>query len=83
MSLVGGQPLVLYGQTGPIVLLYVYCYEFAHENSIPFHGFVAWMGVWSALMHWAIAISGWNDTKYLDYVTRFTGEVRVWEIVVE
>lgn len=75
MSLVGGQPLVLYGQTGPIVLLYVYCYEFAHENSIPFHGFVAWMGVWSAIMHWAIAIAGLNDTKYLDYVTRFTGEI--------
>ncbi|GMH53351.1 hypothetical protein TrRE_jg9627 [Triparma retinervis] len=68
MSLLGGQPLVLYGQTGPIVLLYVYCYEFAHENGIPFHGFVAWMGVWSALQHFAIAIAGLNDVKYLNYL---------------
>ena len=75
MAVVGGQPLVLYGQTGPIVLLYVYCYEFAHENGIPFHGFVAWMGIWSALQHFAIAIAGLNDVKYLNYVTRFTGEI--------
>ena len=126
MSLVGGQPLVLYGQTGPIVLLYVYCYEvsgrlfpfpsptnpklfnstfsrrfrlapsylslslfvspshsfarfrllqFAHEQSIPFEGFVGWIGVWSALQHFAISLASLNDTKYLDYITRFTGEI--------
>jgi len=53
----------------------VYAYEFAHENSIPFAGFIAWIGVWSAIQHFAIAIAGINDVKILNYITRFTGEV--------
>lgn len=44
MTLVGGQPLVLFGQTGPITLLYTYAYEFCHTQDIKFYGFVAWMG---------------------------------------
>jgi len=75
MTLVGGQPLVLFGQTGPITLLYTYAYEFCHTQDIKFYGFVAWMGVWSAAQHFIIAIAGLNDKKYLNYVTRFTGEI--------
>ncbi|GMH55088.1 hypothetical protein TrST_g9773 [Triparma strigata] len=75
MTLFGGQPLVLFGQTGPITLLYTYAYEFCHTQDIKFYGFVGWMGVWSALQHFAIAIAGLNDKKYLNYVTRFTGEI--------
>jgi len=80
MACVSGQPLVLCGNTGPIVLLYVYLYEFAHNQSVAFQPLVAWTAIWSFVMHAVISLCGLNRSKYLVYVTRFTGEI--FEILI-
>merc|ERR1711971_1354354 len=72
-ALVGGNPLVLYGQTGPIVLLYYYVYKLAGTANVEFGPWVAWIGLWSAIMHWAIAAFGVCDFK--NRVTMFTDEI--------
>jgi len=73
LALVGGNPMVLYGQTGPIVLLYYYVYKLADITHVEFGPWVAWIGFWSAIMHWAIAAFGICDFK--NRVTMFTEEL--------
>jgi len=78
VALLGGQPAVLYGQTGPIVLLYAYVHTAAELMDVPFGPWVAWIGVWAFLMHAALALFAVND--YKDCVTRFTAEI--FEVLV-
>lgn len=78
MAIFGGQPAVLYGQTGPVVLLYLYVYTVAEIAQIPYGPWVAWIGVWSFAMHAIIALFAINDLKTV--VTRFTAEI--FEVLV-
>eukprot|EP00442_Polarella_glacialis_P036985 CAMPEP_0115062820 /NCGR_PEP_ID=MMETSP0227-20121206/8757_1 /TAXON_ID=89957 /ORGANISM="Polarella glacialis, Strain CCMP 1383" /LENGTH=384 /DNA_ID=CAMNT_0002448239 /DNA_START=36 /DNA_END=1190 /DNA_ORIENTATION=- len=73
MVCVGGQPLVLYGQTGPVVLLYTYMYAIARTYGIPFGPWVAWIGLFSFVMHAILAAFGTCDFKRL--VSPFTEEI--------
>jgi len=78
MALFGGQPVVLYGQTGPIVLLYGYVHIAARIMGVPFGPWVAWIGVWAFVMHALLAVFAVND--YKNCVTRFTAEI--FEVLV-
>jgi len=73
MVLVGGQPVVLYGQTGPVVLLYAYVYSIAKTYDIPYGPFVAWIGLFAFIMHTILAAFGTCDFKKL--VSAFTEEI--------
>lgn len=73
MVVFGGQPMVLYGQTGPVVLLYTYVYSIAKTCGIPFGPWVAWIGLFAFVMHALLAVFGTCDFK--KYVTPFTEEL--------
>jgi len=73
MVCLGGQPVILYGQTGPVVLLYSYVYSIAHTAGIPFKPWVAWIGLFAFVMHAILAAFGTCDFKRL--VTPFTEEI--------
>eukprot|EP00931_Biecheleriopsis_adriatica_P086708 TRINITY_DN6131_c0_g1_i2.p1 TRINITY_DN6131_c0_g1~~TRINITY_DN6131_c0_g1_i2.p1 ORF type:complete len:604 (-),score=87.05 TRINITY_DN6131_c0_g1_i2:34-1845(-) len=72
MGLLGGQPVVLYGQTGPVVLLYAYMYSIAKASNIPFKPWIVWVNFFSFIMHVLLAAFGTCDFKSL--VTAFTEE---------
>jgi len=71
-SLFSGQPLVIVGVTGPVTIFTTAIYGVAKSAGIDFFQFQCWIGIWSALMHWAIAITG--ACSAVSRVTRFSGE---------
>lgn len=73
-AFMGGQPLVLYGQTGPVQLVYLYMFEYCRLTpELPFHGFIGWTAVWTFIFHIIIALT--NMCDYKRYITRFTSEI--------
>jgi len=80
MALISGQPLVVYGQTGPILLLYAYVYKLTivivpDGKTIEdvFLPMVAWIGLFAGLMHFALALFNTCDLK--NKITPFTDQI--------
>lgn len=103
-AVVGGQPLVVLGVTGPIVIFTRTIYSIAKDLDLDFLQFYAWIGarthhhhhlllllsflcipgliithrhhtttgIWSALMHWALALA--NTCRLLKLVTLLSCE---------
>ena len=69
-SLFAAQPLVIVGVTGPITVFSYTVYDIVVPQGYNFFGFMAWIGIWSLLMHWILAIT--NSCNALTYVTRFS-----------
>lgn len=64
------QPLVIVGVTGPITVFSYTVYDIVVPNGTNFFAFMAWIGIWSLIMHWVLAIT--NSCNALTYVTRFS-----------
>lgn len=65
------QPLTIVGVTGLIDLFGYTTYNIVTTKyGVDFLGFMAWVGIWSAIMHGLIAIFNWCD--YMKYVTDFS-----------
>ena len=65
------QPLTIVGVTGLIDLFGYTTYDIVTlRYGVDFLGFMGWVGIWSAIMHFAIAIFNWCD--YMKYVTDFS-----------
>lgn len=65
------QPLTIVGVTGLIDLFGYTTYDIVTVRyGVDFLGFMGWVGIWSAVMHFAIAIFNWCD--YMKYVTDFS-----------
>ncbi len=71
-SLFAGQPLVIVGVTGPIVILTVAMYTLSDSWNIDFLAFYAWAQLWAALMHFLISIL--NLCDLIIHVTQFSCE---------
>lgn len=69
-SLFAAQPLVIVGVTGPITVFSYTVYDIVVPNGTNYFAFMAWIGIWSLLMHWLLAIT--NSCNALTYVTRFS-----------
>ncbi|KAJ3416594.1 hypothetical protein HDV05_000876 [Chytridiales sp. JEL 0842] len=74
-SLVGGQPLVIVGVTGPISVFSQTVYYLVKDRWGPqaFLPFMFWTSLWAGLMHIAIGLFG--GCGLVKYVTRFSCEV--------
>lgn len=68
-SLFSAQPLVIVGVTGPITVFSYTVYDIVVPQ-YNFFSFMAWIGIWSLIMHWILAIT--NSCNALTYVTRFS-----------
>ncbi|KAF2797287.1 hypothetical protein K505DRAFT_235880 [Melanomma pulvis-pyrius CBS 109.77] len=72
-SLAAAQPLVIVGVTGPITVFNYTVYRLITPRGTNYFAFMAWIGIWSLIMHWILAIT--NSCNALKYVTRFSCDI--------
>jgi hypothetical protein len=71
-SLFAAQPLTIVGVTGPITVFNYTVFDImAHRTN--YFSFMCWIGLWSLVMHWALAIT--NACNGLRFVTRFPCDI--------
>ncbi|KAL9606752.1 MAG: hypothetical protein Q9179_000108 [Wetmoreana sp. 5 TL-2023] len=67
------QPLVIVGVTGPITVFNYTVYDIITPRGTSYLAFMCWIGLWSMIMHWVLAIT--NACNSLTYVTRFSCDI--------
>ncbi|KAL4946171.1 hypothetical protein BDV06DRAFT_183333 [Aspergillus oleicola] len=72
-SVCAAQPLVIVGVTGPITVFNYTVYDIIAPRGTPYLAFMCWIGIWSLIMHWILAIT--NACNGLTYVTRFSCDI--------
>jgi hypothetical protein len=72
-ALVGGQPMMINGGTGPVLAFSGVLYSMSKGLDIPFLTFNAWVGLWVSAYLCLAAFVDLN--KIIHYATRFTDEV--------
>ncbi|KJZ74162.1 Putative transporter [Hirsutella minnesotensis 3608] len=72
-SLFAAQPLVIVGVTGPITVFNYTVYDIMKSTGTNYIGFMAWIGIWSLILHWLLAIT--NSCNWLRWVTRFPCDI--------
>ncbi|MCJ1468604.1 hypothetical protein MMC07_007233 [Pseudocyphellaria aurata] len=72
-SIFACQPLVIVGVTGPITVFNYTVYEIMTPRGTNYFAFMCWVGLWSLVMHWALAFT--NACDALTYVTRFSCDI--------
>ncbi|XP_055914987.1 anion exchange protein 2 isoform X4 [Eupeodes corollae] len=68
-----GQPLVIIGTTGPLLLFDEALYQFCQENNFSFLTVRAYIGIWLAVI--ALTVSAFEGSVYVRLFTRFTQEI--------
>lgn len=69
-GLLSCQPLCIVGVTGPISIFNYTVYNIIVPRGTPYFPFMAWICLWSMVMHFVIAIFNWVNS--LRYVTRYS-----------
>ncbi|KAH6892255.1 HCO3 transporter family-domain-containing protein [Thelonectria olida] len=72
-SLFAAQPLVIVGVTGPITVFNYTVYDIMKDTGVNYIGFMCWIGIWSLILHWILAIT--NSCNWLRWVTRFPCDI--------
>ncbi|OCK95121.1 uncharacterized protein K441DRAFT_705290 [Cenococcum geophilum 1.58] len=72
-AIAAAQPLVIVGVTGPITVFNYTVYDIITPRGTNYFAFMAWVGIWSLIMHWILAIT--NACNGLKYVTRFSCDI--------
>ncbi|KAL1882668.1 hypothetical protein VTK73DRAFT_1580 [Phialemonium thermophilum] len=72
-SVLACQPLVIVGVTGPITVFNYTVYDIINPKGITYLAFMCWIGLWSLVLHWILAIT--NSCNWLRYVTRFPCDI--------
>lgn len=72
-SLFSAQPLVIVGVTGPITVFNYTVYDIMQPTGVNYIGFMCWIGIWSLILHWLLAIT--NSCNWLRWVTRFPCDI--------
>ncbi|KAL8995340.1 MAG: hypothetical protein Q9169_004915 [Polycauliona sp. 2 TL-2023] len=67
------QPLVIVGVTGPITVFNYTVFDIITPRGTNYFAFMCWIGLWSMLMHWGLAIT--NACNGVTYVTRFSCDI--------
>lgn len=71
-ALFGGQPMMINGGTGPVLVFTGIVYKMSIQIDVPFLTFNAWIGIWVFIYMMAAAITDLN--RIIRYATRFTGQ---------
>ena len=72
-ALFAGQPLVILGGTGPLLVFTAILYRLCSDLSLPFLPCYGWVGLWSAAF--VILLSVTDASCLMRYFTRFTDEI--------
>ncbi|CAG2204038.1 NCBE [Mytilus edulis] len=71
-ALFGGQPLIIMGSTGPVLVLEIIIYDMCREYQWDFLSFRCMIGLWSALF--LLIIVAFDLSAFVRHITRFTEE---------
>ena len=72
-AVVSGQPLIILGGTGPVLIFTVLLYENCKFWEVPFLPTYAWVGFWTSLI--VVIMSVTDSSCLMRYFTRFTDEI--------
>ena len=72
-ALCAGQPLIILGGTGPLLIFTAVLYGLCDDLSIPFLPTYAWVGLWTAAL--TILLAATDASCLMRYFTRFTDEI--------
>lgn len=72
-ALFSGQPLVILGGTGPLLVFTAILYRLCSDLGVPFLASYAWVGLWSALL--LLILAAIDASWLMRYFTRFTDEI--------
>ena len=72
-ALFSGQPLIILGGTGPLLVFTAILYRLCSDLNLPFLASYAWVGLWSAGFVLILAIT--QASCLMRYFTRFTDEI--------
>jgi mannitol/fructose-specific phosphotransferase system IIA component (Ntr-type) len=72
-ALFGGQPLIILGGTGPLLVITAIIYGICESMGIPFLPTYFWVGMWSALF--TLIAAATDLSALMRYFTRFTDEI--------
>lgn len=76
-AVAGGQPLLIIGVAEPIVIIYIFMYQFClgrkELGASLFLPWAAWVAVWAAIEVALLAVFG--ACRLIDRFTRFSGEI--------
>ncbi|XP_074639855.1 electroneutral sodium bicarbonate exchanger 1-like isoform X1 [Acropora palmata] len=71
-SLFGGQPLIILGATGPMLVFEEILYTFCEGFGIDYLPFRLWIGIWTMLYCFILVVT--DASAFVRYFTRFTEE---------
>ncbi len=74
-ALFSGQPLIVLGHTGPLLVMTVILYSLCEQNGIDFLPAYCWVGLWTALFLMILSLT--EVCCLMRYFTRFTDEIFV------
>ncbi|MGY8770528.1 MAG: PTS sugar transporter subunit IIA [Pirellulales bacterium] len=72
-ALLSGQPLIILGGTGPLLVFTAILYQLCGDMGLSFLPVYAWVGIWAALFLIILAIT--DAGCLMKYFTRFTDEI--------
>jgi mannitol/fructose-specific phosphotransferase system IIA component (Ntr-type) len=72
-ALFSGQPLIILGGTGPLLVFTAILYGLCVDLQIPFLPTYAWVGLWTALL--LLVLAATEASCLMRYFTRFTNEI--------
>ena len=72
-ALISGQPLIILGGTGPLLVFTAILFRLCSDMSIPFLPSYGWVGLWSAGFLLLLAVT--DASCLMRYFTRFTDEI--------
>ena len=72
-ALFAGQPLIILGGTGPLLIFTAILYQLSEDLGVAFLPVFSWVGIWSSLLVILLAIT--DASFMMRYFTRFTNEI--------
>ena len=72
-AICAGQPLIILGGTGPLLIFTAVLYGLCDDLSIPFLPTYAWVGLWTAALTILLAVT--DASCLMRYFSRFTDEI--------
>ncbi|XP_070569674.1 band 3 anion transport protein-like isoform X2 [Ptychodera flava] len=72
-ALLSGQPLIIVGATGPVLIFEEAVYQFCEQSNLEFLPFRAWVGIWVFLV--TVIVVALEGSTLVRYFTRYTEEI--------
>jgi hypothetical protein len=72
-ALFSGQPLIILGGTGPLLVFTAVLFRLCIDLQIPFLPTYAWVGLWTALL--LLVLAATDASSLMRFFTRFTDEI--------